>query len=367
MTDEIVEAQSPAPGVDEPSAGTMLREAREASGLQMADLAGVMKVPVKKLEALEGDRFDELPDSVFVRALAASVCRTLKVNPATVLDKLPQSPRPQLDKRERSVYIPVHTPGFPVVKSLLTFVLKPAVLVVTALLLGVAALLFVPDTFNPLALWDSYTATPPAPPVPAVRQPEKEEKVPVAPVESLLPAERIASSTAAPAAKVASAPGVAKPAAALALAAPAKVVVVPAVAAPAVPAKVASAPALAVPAKVASAPALAAPSKVASAPALAVPAKVASAAAAVAVPSTPANPGLLVFKAREKSWLRVQDSSGKIVFEKTMANGEVASASGQLPLAVVIGNASAIEVTVRGKPLSLDTLSKSNVAHFEVK
>ena len=59
------------------SAGTMLREAREAVGLHVGALAVSLKVPVKKLEALEADDLEQLPDAVFARALAATVCRTL--------------------------------------------------------------------------------------------------------------------------------------------------------------------------------------------------------------------------------------------------------------------------------------------------
>ena len=59
------------------SAGTILCQAREAAGLHIAVLAVSLKVPVAKLEALETDRLDELPDAVFARALAASVCRQL--------------------------------------------------------------------------------------------------------------------------------------------------------------------------------------------------------------------------------------------------------------------------------------------------
>ncbi len=70
------------------SAGTLLRQAREAAGLHVSSLAASLKVPVRKLEALEEDRYEELPDAVFVRALASSVCRTLKVDPAPVLQRL---------------------------------------------------------------------------------------------------------------------------------------------------------------------------------------------------------------------------------------------------------------------------------------
>ena len=73
----------------EVTAGAMMRGAREAAGLHVAALAVAMKIPVKKLEALESDRLELLHDSVFVRALASSVCRALKIDPAPVLAKLP--------------------------------------------------------------------------------------------------------------------------------------------------------------------------------------------------------------------------------------------------------------------------------------
>ena len=72
-----------------PSAGGLLRQAREAAGLHIAALAVSLKMPVRKIEALEGDRWDELPDLAFVRALAASVCRSLRIDPAPVLALLP--------------------------------------------------------------------------------------------------------------------------------------------------------------------------------------------------------------------------------------------------------------------------------------
>ncbi len=80
-----------APGAaGDKSAGTLLREAREAVGLHVGALAVSLKVPVKKLEALEADDLSQLPDAVFARALAATVCRTLKIDPAPVLARLPQ-------------------------------------------------------------------------------------------------------------------------------------------------------------------------------------------------------------------------------------------------------------------------------------
>jgi cytoskeleton protein RodZ len=75
-----------------PSAGRLLREARERQGLHIATLAASIKVTPKKLELLESDRFDALPDATFTRALAQTVCRALKIDPAAVLLLLPPAP-----------------------------------------------------------------------------------------------------------------------------------------------------------------------------------------------------------------------------------------------------------------------------------
>jgi cytoskeleton protein RodZ len=74
------------------SAGALIRAAREQRGLHIAALAAAIKVPQRKLEALENDRYDELLDMTFTRALAQTVCRSLKIDAQPVLDLLPQAP-----------------------------------------------------------------------------------------------------------------------------------------------------------------------------------------------------------------------------------------------------------------------------------
>jgi cytoskeleton protein RodZ len=77
-------------------AGAILRSAREAQGLHIEMLAAALKVSVKKVEALESNRFDLLPDMVFVRALASSICRNLKIDERPVLLALPLSQAPKI-------------------------------------------------------------------------------------------------------------------------------------------------------------------------------------------------------------------------------------------------------------------------------
>lgn len=85
------------PSAEGLTAGQMLRQARQARGLHIAALATSIKVLPRKLEALEADRYDELPDATFTRALAQTVCRSLKIDPAPVLAQLPKASGMQLD------------------------------------------------------------------------------------------------------------------------------------------------------------------------------------------------------------------------------------------------------------------------------
>jgi transcriptional regulator with XRE-family HTH domain len=76
-------------GPDGPSAGAMLRAARERNGIHIAVLAATIKVAPAKLEALEADRIEDLPNASFARALAQSVCRSLKTDARPILAALP--------------------------------------------------------------------------------------------------------------------------------------------------------------------------------------------------------------------------------------------------------------------------------------
>jgi cytoskeleton protein RodZ len=104
-----------------------------------------MKVPVKKLEALEADRLELLHDAVFVRALASSVCRTLKIDPKPILEKLPQSISPRLNSDERGINAPFLIPGHSNPSFVPAFLMKPAVLLVLALLIGAVGLALMPE------------------------------------------------------------------------------------------------------------------------------------------------------------------------------------------------------------------------------
>ncbi len=309
------------------TAGTLLRQAREAAGIHIAALAVSLKVPVKKLEALEQDRFDLLPDAVFVRALASSVCRNLKLDAAAVLERLPQTSAPKLIYQGAGINAPFRSPGEGPGPSIWMQVSRPAVLAGLAFLLGALVLIFLP----------------------AVKHDGAGNKV-----ESDMPASASEPVKPLPAAVAMMGAGFAdgvKPAA------PAAQVNEPFAAASA-------AAAGAVPPPVSAAPptvplSISVPSPVPGSPASA---SISAAAVLQTVPS-----GIVTFLAKGESWVEVTDAKGVVVLRRTLKAGEVAGASGVLPMAAVVGRADATQVQVRGKAFDLNAVAKDNVARFEVK
>ncbi len=146
-----------------PSAGTLLRQAREAAGLHIGALSVSLKVPVKKLEALEADRHDLLPDAVFARALAASVCRTLKVDPGPVLNRLPEQVMPRLTlDSNTSDRASLHPPRALWHASVLDRLPKPVLVVAGLLVVAAMVLFFLPSVSDPVAVGAGVDESAPA-------------------------------------------------------------------------------------------------------------------------------------------------------------------------------------------------------------
>ena len=85
--------------------------ARETQGLHIAVLAAQIKVAPRKLEALEADRYDALPDVTFTRALAQTVCRQLRIDAEPVLARLPQGGAHRLEHVARGLNTPFRDLG----------------------------------------------------------------------------------------------------------------------------------------------------------------------------------------------------------------------------------------------------------------
>ena len=87
----------------------------------------------------------------------------------------------------------------------------------------------------------------------------------------------------------------------------------------------------------------------------------------VVTASPPPATDVVVFTAKTESWVEATDAKGQVVLRRVLATGEVAGASGLLPLKVVVGRANATQVEIRGKAFDVNAIAKDNVARFEVK
>lgn len=292
---ELIQRDQPQPAADSvagsASGGALLKAAREAQGLHVGILAVMLKVPVLKLEALEADRYDELLDVVFTRALAASVCRVLKIDPTAVMAALPQSENRRVKTSLSGLNTPIKTGRFSLGEQLGSRLTSPLGLGVGLLVLGIVAILLWPELQSP----DVVTKE-------AVIIPETQTSqvttsvMPALTASTYLPADTTALSPASP-----------------------------------------------------------------------------DQAAAVQEPD--ANPGaasataldILMLQARGACWVEIIDGDGVVQLRKVMELGEVVRLDGVLPLSVVLGRADEVDVSVRGQWLDVTSMSKANVARFEVK
>lgn len=81
--------------IEQPTVGELLKTAREAAGLTIADIAGHLKLSLPQLQALENNDFERLPGPVFIRGFARSYARFLQLDEAPLLAALArQLPRP---------------------------------------------------------------------------------------------------------------------------------------------------------------------------------------------------------------------------------------------------------------------------------
>ena len=291
---------------------TGLREAREATGLHIAALAAALKVPVKKLEALESGRYEELPDMTFARALASSACRHLKIDPAQVLEQIPHAHAPVLGGGPASVNTPFKPDqgGGQTSTPLSSRLKTPAVWISGGLLVAAVGLAFLPDwsqwpgkdLIAKAEAWIAETSSPETGisereiVLPAVAQNNHQAS------DSAM-AEAEAADEVAPSAMADTKPPALKSETGLGIE----------------PAPVAS------------------------------------------------SSSVLHLEATDDSWVEVVDGAGKVQIQRVMKKGDVMDFSAKPPYAVVLGRADAVVVQVRGQAFDVAPFARNSVARFSVK
>lgn len=182
------------------SAGAMLRAARQAQGLHIAALAASIKVPQNKLEALEGDRLDALPDNTFARALAKTVCRALKIDPVPVLALMPDLGDRGLDKVHQGLNTAFRDRPGRAMPADLSFMRRPAVWLPILIVLAAGFVLLMPQQWiaQTRSAADAASAPVEAPPraPPEAPPAAASAATPVAPAASAALAEPVAAAPA---------------------------------------------------------------------------------------------------------------------------------------------------------------------------
>ena len=291
------------------TAGSLLRQARQAKGLHIAALAAAIKVTPRKLELLESDQIDQLPDATFTRALAQTVCRTLKVDAAPVLALLPLHRGHRLHMVAEGLNTPFRErPGRLVPKEWAN-VASPT-LWGAALLLLAALLIYAMPTG-----WLRW---------PGAEAPRMAEAPLSAPVDSVL--------------------------------APVPGSVTESVPTPGAAAS-AYVPVLPTPASTA----------LVTAPAAMAPPAAASAAAAAGTGAAAAVASVLQVRTTAPSWVGVTDSRGQSLIGRVLQAGEYIGVDAAPPLKLKIGNAAATQIVFRGEPFEMTPFTRDNVARFELK
>jgi cytoskeleton protein RodZ len=306
---ETVEPGAESAGTESLSAGAMLKRARQAQGLHIAALAAAIKVSPRKLELLESDQYDKLTDATFVRALAQTVCRSLKIDAAPVLALLPKAAGNRLDQVDHGLNAPFRERPGRLVPNDWASVMSPGVWFAGVLVLAAIGIWLWPAGWLPTSKIAALSS-------PVVQ--------PAAPQAVDAGASSAAAMQASSASSVASAAG------------PASTV----------------APALA---RQVDASTL--PSNPAFPPAT----------AETADDAAPASAELLHVHASAQSWVEVSDAQGKPLIARVIDAGETVELDGALPLKVKIGNARSTDVVFRGHPVDLGASTRDNVARLELK
>lgn len=296
MTEPVLQTRGP---------GAMLRAAREAQGLHIAALAAAIKVSPRKLDALENDRWHELPDATFTRALAQTVCRSLKLDSRPILDQLPSAAPVVLATNDAGLNEPFRDRPGREGPSIVAGAVRPMVWGAAVIILASVLVYVLPPN---LWAWLPFG-------------------------QSVAP--KVAKEVAAVAPYVPPAAATSEPTSSLTSTQPTP--------APARP-----------------------PSELAGETVFSVPAAQ-SAPSAAALPVAGAASGLVQLRTSDASWIDVRDGRGATLLSRTVLPGESVGLDGRLPIRLTIGNAAATQLGFRGQTVDLTSRTRDNVAHVELE
>ena len=321
-----------------PSAGAVLRGAREGAGLSLDAVAQQLKLAPRQVQALEQDDYASLPGRTFVRGFVRNYARYVGLDPDEVVallpgaDVAPSLQRPTITPSSRPMG---HMPSAAPPRRTWTRWAIPLALVAIVAAAGVYELR------RPQG--DARKAPPDA----AVRAPAPINSVSVGGTTSATLPNPLTSDTGT--APVAGAPPAAPSPTSSAT---------PPGSTPAAPASTAAS------GTAANAPAGPSAATPAAAPGVGAPDTVSATSGARPLAASDA---LLVLTFKASSWVQVKDRNGNVLLGETGQAGMTQAVNGALPLDIVIGNANAVTATFRGQAVDLAPHVRANVARLSLK
>lgn len=301
--------------------GATLQRAREERGLSIIEVAQQLKFSPRQLEALEQERYGELPGGTFVRGMVRNYARLLRLDPQPLVERVGghfnaldagtlaarySQPVPFSDNGRRSTYV--------------YLALSLGVLAIGG---GVAYQWY--RDHSGAAMMAAGT---PAPSAPAVASAKAEPKATHASADTTV------------------------------------VKMSPAKQSAAAPAPLAQAPAPA------PAPVAASEAKPAQRPAAAKPLPASAAAekpAAAKVATAPGGFHRLVIRCDEEAWIEVKDANDRMLVSSLNPAGAERVVRARGPLMLVIGNAAHVQVLHNDRPLDLAPHTKLSIARLTLE
>lgn len=310
MTEAIREAEGGEAGFPVmPSVGAQLKAAREGRGMSLSDVAQVLKLGLRQVEALENGDWQGLPGNTFIRGFVRNYARLVQVDGGPLMDQLAEvleAPKPQLDMPEAApATMPMAGQGQRKDYAVALFGLGLVAVAVAIYFLMPGGVADLQASFKSVA--DLFAK-------------QEAQPAPAAGPEPVLP------------------PG-------------------------ATPQQVLNPQAVSVPEPTATGAAVApVPVSMSGIAAQETPLAVPVAAGPVAAPSV-ATPVLrLVFQ--KESWVEVRDRSEKVVFSQKGAPGAEQVIEGNPPFSLVVGYAPGVRVLLRGQAVDLTPHSRGDVARL---
>ncbi len=311
------------------SPGATLLAERRSQGLSLGDIARQLKLSVRQVEALERDEYGDFSGSVFVRGFLRNYAKLLRLDPDLLLEAAGASIAPARVAESGLAEMPISAPNPEGRHRVLTWGAFAVLAVVVLLLLASNA-----------SKEQRQTQMAERPLAPAASAPQHAESPPAA--LSQAPAGPVAGSTtpaAPPAPENETAAGASR------YVTGAETIASPVAAEPSLPRREDSDP-------------LHAGSQ---------PAEETAAVAKprVLVSGSGSSQIRMIFE--DESWVEVRDGSGETILSRLNAPGTERLIRGQPPFVVVVGNAHAVKLLYRGRPIDLGPHTRIDVARVTLE